>query len=107
MIEIPLTSYPDQRFNIALDSISYEMRVIYNTRSSIWTLDIAQGNIEILNGIPLLLGGDIMRPFTTGPSRLFVFNIGSSSGDATSENLGSGVRLYQLTASEIANVASV
>ena len=107
MLEIPLTSDGEQKFNIILDSILYDIRVIYNTRLGLWSMGISTGGSTIADGIALAQGGDIMSPYTSGPENLFVVNTTGSDLDAGANNLGTEVKLFQLTDEELTSVTSV
>jgi len=107
MIEVPLSSDPEQKFTIALNSVLYTFRVYYNSRANLWALDISLGTVALINGIALTIGDDIMSPYVSGPERLYMINITDSSLDADATNLGTDVKLFQLTAGEVASVTSV
>lgn len=111
MIEIPLTSDGEQKFSMLLDGMLYNFRVIYNTRANppngLWSLSIASGGVELVNGAAMLIGGDILSPVNIGLKNLFMINTTESSEDATADNLGTAVRLYHLTDAEVSSVSSV
>ena len=107
MLEIPLTSDGEQKFNTILDGVLYDLRILYNTRLNLWTMDISSSGSDIANGVALVQGGDIMSPYNNGPSNLFVVNTTGSNSDAGPDNLGTEVKLFQLTAEELDSVTSV
>jgi hypothetical protein len=65
MIEIPLRSdvpWYDQKCEI--DSITYTMTFHWNERASLWVMDIATNDEEmIISGIPLLCNVDLLGRF--------------------------------------------
>ena len=107
MLEIKLTSEPAQLFTIPLNGASYGMRVIYNTRAKMWTIDISRAGVDLVTGVPLIICGDILRPYPVELSGLYVVNVASTGLDATAFNLGTDVKLYHILPEEIASVASV
>jgi len=107
MIEIPLTSEAEQIFTIELNSVVFSFRVIYNTRLGIWSADISSGGNELVNGVALVTGLDIMAPYNIGLTNLYVINIAVNNAEANSSNLGTDVRLYQLTDEEVSSVTTV
>lgn len=95
MIEIPLTSEPSQVFNINLDNINYAMRVIYNTRVGIWSLDVESDDFTVF-GTVLVGGVDIFKQHPGPLKNVIVVNVSDSTMDATADNLGSTVVLVIL-----------
>ena len=111
MLEIPLTSDGEQIFSMVLDDILFDFRILYNSRANdnngLWQMDISAGEISIINGAALVIGVDVMLPYNVGPSNLYMLNVTGSNADATKDNLGSGVKLFQLTDEEVLDVSSV
>lgn len=107
MIVIPLIPYPEQVFKITLDAISYEMRVLYNTRSGYWTIDMSENGVPLLFGVPLLGGTDILIQHTIAIKNLFVINVDNANVDATVDNLGEVVKLILLTEQELNDVQTI
>lgn len=111
MIEIPLTSDSAQRFSMNLGGITYSFRVIYNTRANpdlgVWAMDIASGGVDLANGVALVGGSDLMSPYNLELKNLYMVNLTGSTADANASNLGTDVRLFQLTDEEVASVTAV
>ena len=93
--EIVLTSDGSQTFNVVLDGVNYLFEVKFNTRMEYWTANISSEGIEIVNGIGLLGGVDIVQQLTDALKNLFIVNIDESKIDATDENLGTSVKLFK------------
>ena len=107
MIEIILTNDPSQTFDIVLGNINYEFLIKYNSRVGAWSLDITTGGQLLYSGIALVIGGDIMSPYPEGPTNIYMVNTTGRDMDATAENLGIDVRMFQLTDEEVANVSPI
>lgn len=107
MIEIPLIAYPEQIFRITLTGVTYEMKVIYNTRSANWSIDIAQNAVQLLFGVPMLGGTDIVQQHTIAIKNLFVINVDDSNVNATVDNLGTVVKLLIVTDQELIDVQTI
>lgn len=100
-IEIALTSDGSQKFSTVIDGTSYGFRLSYNTRMGIWTCSISVEGVDIVNGIGLLGGVDILNQFTFSLKYMFTINLDNSNVDAGPDNLGTGVRLFKLTEFEV------
>jgi len=99
--EIILTSDGSQKFTIILDGINYSFNVMYNTRIGIWTANISTEGVELVNGIALVGGVDIVKQFTFALKNLYIVNLNDPKIDATKENLGTDVKLYKLNVAEV------
>ena len=106
-IEIPLIAYPEQIFVITLNAERYEMRVLYNTRSAYWAIDISQNGTPLLFGVPILGGTDILKQHTIAIKNLFVINVDNDNVDATVDNLGDVVKLILLSDQEVIDVKTI
>lgn len=63
IFEIPLTSQA-QVFSISLAGVPYRLSVIWNDVNQSWILDIRDaGGVDIVTGIPLVTGRDLLDPF--------------------------------------------
>lgn len=102
MIEIPVTNSPEQIFSLEIDQVVYNFRIIYNTRSMVWTMDILDNSkIEILSGITLVGGVNLLAQHNIGISNLFAINIVDRRLDANIQNLGTDVGLFILSDAEL------
>ena len=109
MTEIPITpELPSQTFKVDLEGVTYNFRIIYNTRIGVWTLDINDENSEHLaGGIALVKGVDLVDQLKLGLGGLFKIEVGTSKEDATFAGLGVNVLLIHLTEEEIENGLTV
>lgn len=101
MIEIPLNSNPEQLFSITLDGNTYDCRVILNSRTGVWSISFSQSNVDILVGISLLGGVDILKQYNIPIENVYVVNLDSTNEDPTSSNLGTVAKLFILTEEEV------
>ena len=63
--EIPLSAQ-QQKFDIVLGSVDYNMRVVWNGAMSCWVLDIADtNNVPIAQGVPLVTGANLMDQYAS------------------------------------------
>lgn len=100
-VEIALTSDGGQKFSTVIEGASYGFLVSYNARMEIWTCTISQNEVDIANGIVLLGGVDILNQYTFSLNNMYVVNIDNPTQDANGNNLGTDVRLFKLTDSEV------
>jgi len=111
MLEILLTSEAEQIFSSTLDDTLFDFRVIYNTRANapngLWVMDISIGETSLINGMALVSGVSLTQQYSVGPKNLYIMNVAGSNEDANSTNLGTDVRLFQLTDEEVASASSV
>jgi len=107
MIEIPLTSKPEQLFSIVINSTKYDMRVILNSRTGNWSLDLAAGGIDLVSGIALLPGADIFGQYNLGIGIGYIINLESPRQDPTRDEFGKLSRLFILTEEELQNGSPV
>lgn len=102
MIEIPLTSDPEQLFSIIINETVYDVRVVYNTRLVVWSISLSQNDVKIISSVALVAGVDIFLQYDIGLSNAFVINLDDSTQDATADNLGTVTKLFILTDAEVA-----
>lgn len=103
MIEIPVNSVSFQIFNIVIEGINYECEVAYASREAVWRLSFYQNNIPVINGVTLVGGVDVLKQYLIDIENLYAINLQNSSEDATLENLGTIVRIFQLDEIELEN----
>lgn len=100
--EITLTTDGSQTFSVVLDGATYVFVVSYNYRWGVWTANISSEGVELVNGVALVGGTDIVSQFTFALKNLFMSDLTGQKLDATGDNLGTDVRLYKLTDAEVA-----
>ncbi len=101
MIEIPLNSNPEQLFSITIEGNAYDCRVILNSRTGIWSISFSQSGTDIINGISLLGGIDILKQYNIPINNIYVVNLDQSNQDPGKDNLGTIAKLFILTDEEI------
>lgn len=101
MIEIPLNSSPEQLFSITLEGNTYDCRVILNSRTGVWSISFAQSGVDIINGISLLGGVDILKQYNIPVENAYVVNLDNTNQDPTRDNLGVVAKLFILTDEEV------
>lgn len=101
MIEIPLNSRPEQLFNIVLKGTKYDIRVILNSRTGIWTMSLSKQGKDIVTGIALLPGVDIFGQYNLGLGQAYIINLENTRQDPTKTGLGTFSRLFILEEGEI------
>ena len=101
--EIPLSSDESEDFISQLGDLKYRFQVKYNDRSGVWTLDLSEDSTGhfLFTSVPLLVGEDLLAPYNYAIGSLTVIDNSSQSKDATSEDLGTRVILYYVSADEI------
>ena len=107
MIEIPLTSKPEQLFSIVVKAIKYDMRVILNSRTGNWSLDLAAGGIDLVTGIALLPGADIFAQYNLDIGIGYIVNLENPRQDPSRYQFGKLSRLFIVTEEELQNGSSV
>lgn len=97
--EIPLSPNP-QTFRIVLAGVSYQVRLVWNSVSESWVINLASSlGVDILAGIPLVTGVDLLAPYgylNLGGS-LTVETDGDLLQPPTRDNLGTSGKLYFTT----------
>ena len=101
MIEIPLTSKPEQLFSIVIKETKYDIRVLLNSRTGVWSLDLAAGGKDLVSGIALLPGADIFGHYNLGIGIGYTINLESPRQDPTRDEFGKLSRLFILTEEEL------
>lgn len=101
MIEIPLSSDVAQQFSSVFNGKASDFRISWNSRWQTWSMDIKQDNVDILTGVPLVSGVDILAPYTLETKNMFIVNLENVNEDPDLENLGVSARLFILTDEEV------
>lgn len=102
MIEVPLNSSPEQLFSIILSRQAYDCRVILNSRTGVWSISFSQSGVDIVIGVSLLGGVDILKQYNLPIENAYVVNLDQSNMDASKDNLGTVAKLFLLTDEEVA-----
>ena len=95
IIELPLSPDPSQRFTVQLGRVKYDFYVKFNSRSGVWTFDLAVASTKaaMLQSIPIVLGADLLAPYNLAIGRLIAADTSSRSRDAKDDDLGTRVKL--------------
>lgn len=101
MIEIPLDSSPEQLFSINLSGEPYDCRVLLNSRTGIWTISFSKSGVDIVIGIPLLAGVDILKQYLIPITNMYVLNLDQPTLDPSKVGLGTSSKLFILTDEEV------
>ena len=107
MIEIPLSNSPEQFFNITINEENYDCRVILNSRLQQWSISISQNGEDIVNGISLVGGVDLMKQFNLPITNMYILNVDNPILDPTADNLGTVAKLLILTDEELSDVQTI
>lgn len=96
--EIPLTPNA-QTFDVSLGGIDYNMRLIWNSISACWVLDIADAsNNPLVRGIPLVTGANLLGQYAyLGIPGGLTVTVDDGIGVPTYPGLGSTGHLYFVT----------
>lgn len=79
MLKLPTTSDYAQEFTCLLGKTSYTFNLYFNTLNDGWFLDISSPADRLtVNGIPVVLGVDLMRPHVGFRGRLFCVSYGDT-----------------------------
>jgi hypothetical protein len=108
IIRLPFSSDPNQTVTIQLGSKTtqfsgnYQFWAYFNDRVGVWCIDISDANsgVIILQGIPLVLGCDLLAPYKLGIGMLIVFDETSSNKEATFDSLGDITNVYWISPDE-------
>jgi hypothetical protein len=103
IIALPLSSDPAQSFITQLGNEKYQFDVRWNDRSGVWTMDLTRDSDQaiLLQGIPLVLGCDILSSYTLGIGRMLVVDETGTHTDASYNDLGSRVKVYWFSPDEV------
>ena len=101
MIEIPLNSSPEQLFSIVLSGIRYDCRVTLNSRTKIWSISFSQSGTDILLGVSLVGGIDILNQFNIPIKNMYMVNLDNKNSDPSTDKLGISSKLFILTDEEV------
>jgi len=104
---IPLSQNYSSVFTIDIDGETYTFVTSYNSRFGNWSFNIAKNEIEIITGVSMVLGTDIVGQFNLGIDVLFMADLEQTNLDASAFDLGTRVVLVHATQEEIENAIAV
>ncbi len=96
--KVPVDSIlSNKQFRTELDTVFYLLDFRFNSRATIWMMNISdQNNNIIVAGVPLLLGVDLLAQYQDSrlpPGPLFVINLKDDYVEADRDSLGEDVLL--------------
>lgn len=101
MIEIQLSSRPEQLFSVVLNGAKYDIRVTLNSRTGVWSIGFSKQGVSIVQGIALLGGRNILAPYNLPFNNAYIVSLNNLSLDPTKTNLGTEARLFILEDDEL------
>lgn len=103
MLVLPITSDPARSFTTEFEDGKYTITTRYNERGGFWTIDLLRDvdQVQLLSGVPLLLGQDLLAPYALGIGGLIATDVGQTETDAGPEDLGERVILMYVTRAEL------
>ena len=96
---VPL-SPESQIFQLTMEGVEYQLRVLYRHMGGGWVHDIAEASgAPVVSGIPLVTGVDLLAQYRyLGISgSLWVQGANNPDDPPTYDNLGSGARVFWVT----------
>jgi len=104
MIEIPLTNNPEQFFSVTLTDITYNIRVLLNSRTlPKWSISFYIGDVAVVEGVMLCGGVNILSQHNIAVKNAYVINLDDPAQDPTREDLGTDSVLVILTDEEVSS----
>lgn len=88
MIEIPLTSDPEQIFSIDLFGTIYSIRVIINSRTNQWSIALESADGSNVVGVIMASGTNIIQPHDFPFKNMFIVNLKDNTLDPAITDLG-------------------
>ena len=109
MTEIPIESgVPSQTLKVDLEGNTYNFRIIYNSRTGVWTFDLTdEDDVDLVSGVAMVLGASLIGQFNLGIGALAMVEQGATGLDATADDLGERILLVHLTEEDIANLETL
>jgi len=96
---VPFKSDPSQSFNVQLGAGHFRIDARFNDRSQSWTFDLTRTSDQALlvAGVPLLLGQDILGPYSLGLGGLMAVDQSGALVDAGPDDLGDRITVTWLS----------
>ncbi len=103
MIELPLDQVASQRFTIQLGSTKFSFTINWNDRAEYFTLKMVEEGTDetILEGVPVILGCDLLEPFNYGIGSLLVVDTSGRGEEAAIVDLGVRTQIYWFSPEEV------
>jgi hypothetical protein len=103
MLILPFQPDPARDFTVQLGDLKYTLEARYNERSESWTFDVVRDvdQVTLLTGVPLLLGQDMLAPYSLNIGGLLAADLGNTNTDAGPDDLGDRLIVTWLSPEEI------
>jgi hypothetical protein len=88
--EIPIIDAPFQRLQTVLNQKSVGLVLAWNTWLGRWSLSIEIDDVEVMSGLRIVPGTDLVRGFGLGIGQLMLIDWAGRGGDPGYEELPSG-----------------
>jgi len=100
---LPFTTDPAQTVTVQLGARSLQFDLQWNDRRNWWTMDITDSPTStiLIQGIPLVLGSDLLRAYDLGLGHFIVIDETSTDTEATFDSLGVSTNVYWFTDAEV------
>lgn len=103
---IPISLNTSQRFEITLQDGDFELRIDYMEVAKVWIMNVTKDDVLLVNGLRLVLGTDLMRPFDFKIGKWEMSNITDGVTDATVDDIGVDVLLLYTPEADLAELTS-
>lgn len=104
---IPLSKNYSAIFTIELESEIYQFRTLFNSRAGNWSFDLFRDDVEIVSGVSMILGSNIIAQYNFDIGVLLMVDLERTFLDATAFDIGERVVLVHTTEEEIENATTV
>jgi hypothetical protein len=104
MIEIPILDSRAQELVVQFGNTKYRLRLKYNERSSIWTMDIINETtkVALIHGLALVLGQSLLDPYNFNIGNMLVVDNVAKNVDADYQGFNNNCSLVWVTDTELA-----
>jgi len=108
MLVVPFTSDYDQRFTSQLGEDKYVFDARWNERGQVWAVDITRDadQVELIAGVPLLAGQDLLAPYALGIGGLVVADLSLKDTDPGPDDFGERVIVAWLSNDDLDAIRS-
>ncbi len=95
MRTIELTPEQNSVFDVDIDSVRYTLDFRFNSRSTIWVIQLSVAGTVILSGVPAVIGSELFQGHAVEPvpRNLFMISVNGDGEDADFLTLGQTTRL--------------
>lgn len=96
---VPFTADPSQTFTVQLGDGHFQIDARFNDRSQSWTFDLTRTSDQALlvAGVPLLLGQDMLGPYSLGIGGMLAVDQSGALADAGPDDLGDRITVTWLS----------